>query len=98
MDSGDGNLINCIKDPWLGGKAGFKVDQDKEYVDNRLTVSHLFQQNSRAWDETKISEMFSSSDVSLILSTRIPPNQVADRLTWSLTTNGKYYVKTGYQL
>lgn len=42
--------------------------------------------------------MFSGDDAALILSTRIPPLPVADRLAWARTTNDKYSVKTGYQM
>ncbi|KAL8133792.1 hypothetical protein AgCh_009018 [Apium graveolens] len=54
--------------------------------------------NAREWDTRKVTEIFSNVDADLILATRIPASSVDDRLAWTRTTNGKYSVKTGYQL
>lgn len=95
---GDGELINCVKDPWLVGKRDFKVDQSREYGVNVMSVKQLFLSNGRDWDSNKVRSLFSEEDASLILATRIPIVPVVDRLAWSKTSNGKYSVKTGYQL
>lgn len=61
-------------------------------------MAQLFQPNAREWNNTKVADMFSGDDATLILSTHIPPLPVADRLAWARTTNDKYSVKTGYQM
>lgn len=95
---GDGESINCIQDPWLVGKDNFKVDQFRAYADSTTVVAQLFLQNAKQWDGNKVVDMFSRDGAALILSTRIPAFPAVDRLAWSKTTNGKYSVKTGYQL
>ncbi|KAL8134789.1 hypothetical protein AgCh_009705 [Apium graveolens] len=95
---GDGGTIKCNQDPWLVGKNDFKVDQTRPYVDRNMKVNQLFLPGSREWDANKVRNLFSGIDASLILSTRIPALPATDRLAWSKTTNGKYSVKTGYQL
>ncbi|XP_074363745.1 uncharacterized protein LOC141704399 [Apium graveolens] len=95
---GDGKSIRCTRDAWLVSKSDFKVDQSWTYGNNNLAVADLFQPNDRAWNISKVSEMFSSADAAVVLSTRIPFLPAVDRLAWSKTSNGKYSVKTGYQL
>lgn len=90
--------IKSIQDPWLGGKEGFKVDQSQDYVDRTIVVAQLFLENSREWDGDKVTSIFSEEDAGQIMATRIPTISANDRLAWSRTTNGKYTVKTGYQL
>lgn len=86
------------RDPWIHGKSDFKVDQTRMYADSNLVVSQLFIQNERRWDAVKVLQTFSREDADLILATGIPEHPVEDRLAWTRTTNGKYSVKTGYQL
>lgn len=95
---GDGELINCIKDPWLQNKRDFKVDQGRVYGDSVIKLKQLFLQNGREWDRNKVTRLFSEEDASLILATRIPTIPAVDHLAWARTSNGKYSVKTGYQL
>lgn len=42
--------------------------------------------------------MFDVEDANKILSTKIPHNNVKDRIAWTKATNGYYSVKTGYHL
>lgn len=79
-------------------KEGFKVDQSRVYADSTLSVAQLIVHNTREWDEVKVVNMFSVEDARQIMATRIPPAPAVDHLAWSRTTNGKYSVKTGYQL
>lgn len=42
--------------------------------------------------------MFIGEDATITLATSIPAVPAMDHVTWSRTTNGKYTIKTGYQL
>lgn len=95
---GDGTSIKCTQDPWLVGKDDFKVDQTRGYDDDSLTVADLFLQDERRWNEIKVRSVFEEEDANLILATRIFENSVSDRLAWTKTIDGKYSVKSGYQL
>lgn len=63
-----------------------------------MTVSQLFVQGERRWDVMKVMQIFSRENADSILATRIPEYLNEDRLAWIKTTNGKYSIKTGYQL
>ncbi|KAL8122804.1 hypothetical protein AgCh_010976 [Apium graveolens] len=95
---GDGESINCIQDPWLAGTDGFKVDQSRAYVDITIVVARLLQHNAKEWNRSKVIDMFSRDDAALILSTRIPALPAVDRFAWSKSRDGKYSVKTGFQM
>lgn len=95
---GDGNSIRCTSDPWILEKDDFRADQSRVYVDNTMVVAQLFKQNERRRDVDKVQNAFSGEDASIILVASISTIPVVDRVAWSRTTNGKYLVKTGYQL
>lgn len=68
----------------------FKVVQ----VLRRLVV--FFCPNTKEWDEEHVRLTSSITDVKAVLETRIPHNQCSDRLSWVMTNDGKYSVKSGY--
>lgn len=59
-------------------------------------VCEYFRPNIREWDVNKVQQTFHEDDVRCILQVRIPQNQVADRVAWLNTTDGRYSVKSGY--
>lgn len=95
---GDGKDINATKDQWLQGKPDFKVNQDIKYNLGDLSVSSLMVFDSRSWDADKVKTIFNEEDTTFILSTRIPQNDVKDRIAWTRSSNGHYSVKSGYHL
>lgn len=94
---GNGEDIHAFSDPWLRLKEGFQVDQTHENNNREDKVSDFFLAGTKRWDEVKIRETFNQTDAQLILSTRIPQNNIRDRVAWSKSTNGCYSVKTGYK-
>lgn len=95
---GDGKDINAIEDNWLRGKPDFRVNQDIWYNAGDRDVSNWMLSGSRVWDVAKVNSTFVEEDAKLILATRIPQNEVKDRIAWTTTTNGQYSVKSGYHL
>lgn len=82
----------------LLSKEDFRVDQSRVYIDNTMVVAQLFKPNERRWDIDKIQNVFSGEDAAAIQAINIPVILAMDRIAWSRTTNGKYSIKTGYQL
>ncbi|XP_074356116.1 uncharacterized protein LOC141695803 [Apium graveolens] len=95
---GDGVDINAYKDPWLRGNPDFKVNQNHRYESYSTSVSSLFFAGAKVWDVVKVRDIFSEVDANSILKTKIPQNDVRDRIAWTKATNGHYSVKTGYHL
>lgn len=62
------------------------------------TVSTLFYPGTKTWDIERVQQLFTTDDAKAILATRVPQQDVSDRIAWSRTTNGVYTVKTGYRL
>lgn len=94
---GDGEEISIFKDPWLKGKKDYKVEDLHSNNIRGDKVCEYFRRNIKEWDVQKVQQTFHNDDISCILQTRIPQNEVKDRLAWLMASNGKYSVKTGYQ-
>lgn len=60
----------------------------------RLVLTSI--RKPRRGDVQKVKHDFYSEDAELVLQTRIPQNQVSDRLAWTHSSNVMYTVKTGY--
>lgn len=94
---GDGAEIRATKDQWLPSKRNFRVDNDHRYAGRVERVEELFIPSTKTWDESKIRGMFTETDASAILALRVPQRHVSDRLAWTLSIDGIFSVKTGYQ-
>lgn len=93
---GDGKNIRVFKDPWIKGKKEFCVENNHlNVVRNDLACDYIHP-NSKAWDVQKVQRDFHENNVQLVLQTRIPLLDAADRIAWCDTTNGGYTVKSGY--
>lgn len=93
---GDGNCINIFSDQWLRGKDDLCVEN--HHVNSRRgdKVREYFRSNTKQWDVNKVQQTFHEVDAECILKTRIPQNQVQDRVAWMHTVDGCYTVKSGY--
>ncbi|KAL8127117.1 hypothetical protein AgCh_014147 [Apium graveolens] len=93
---GDGESIYAHKDPWLRSKKDFYVEGYQQNSTRDEKVSFYFRHNIKEWDDEKVQMAFSNIDAGAVLETRVPQNPRADRLAWTLSIDGKYSVKTGY--
>lgn len=93
---GDGQDINAFSDPWLRANEGFCVEDHHLNGFRDTKVSAYFHPNTKMWDEQKVKHDFQQGDAELVLNTRIPQNQVRDRLVWSFSNSGIYTAKSGY--
>lgn len=94
---GDGRSINVSTDAWLRGKDDHRIDVQYLNSVSGLKVCDLFVPGKNEWDDTKVHNLFSSSDANHILAIPIPKNQVQDRIVWSHSLDGKYSAKSGYK-
>ncbi|KAL8093230.1 hypothetical protein AgCh_035211 [Apium graveolens] len=93
---GDGLNIDIFTDQWLRGKSYYKVDTDHTHNTRIDKVCEFFRPYGKQWDEAKVTQTFHDGDARCILNTRIPQNQIQDRVAWLHTKDGQYSVKSSY--
>lgn len=84
---GDGSDIIATKDQWLSRKSDLKVDDSHLYMGRYGRVSSLFYPGTKVWDVGRVQEIFIDDDASAILATRVPQQEVRDRIAWSSSRN-----------
>lgn len=93
----DGKDFQAFRDPWLKGKVDFCVEDDHVNVIRTEKVCNYFHLDIKEWDVHKIMHDFHNADIQFVLRTKIPQNNVKERIAWNDSTTGMYTVKTGYQ-
>ncbi|XP_048501337.1 uncharacterized protein LOC125497714 [Beta vulgaris subsp. vulgaris] len=93
---GNGVDINIWEAPWLS-------DEHSKYVSsprrNDITmVNQLIDAHNKEWRLDVIDEVFNARDKQCILAIPLSPSSPSDVLSWSLTKDGVYSVKTAYIL
>lgn len=95
---GDGKQIPIKDSNWLLEEGHPRVISPLPNLPSDARVADLIHSSPPAWNGDKIRAHFLPYDVDAILqiplSDRCPPN----KLYWYATTNGKYTVRSGYQL
>lgn len=85
-------------DRWiLDGAPRVPEYREGSVVDLTLTVEDLIDHNSRVWDKALVEETFSHKDAGIILKQKLDLDR-PDAVVWSLTKNGRYSSKSGYDL
>ncbi|XP_074364595.1 uncharacterized protein LOC141705594 [Apium graveolens] len=82
------HVWNFLKNPESLVARIFKARIDK--------VCEFFRPYGKQWDEAKVTQTFHDGDARCILNTRIPQNQIQDRVAWLHTKDGQYSVKSSY--
>ncbi|XP_074376703.1 uncharacterized protein LOC141718222 [Apium graveolens] len=90
---GDGLNIDIFTDQWLRGKSYYKVDTDHTHNTRIDKVCEFFRPYGKQWDEAKVTQTFHDGDARCILNTRIPQNQIQDRVAWLHTKDGQYSLR-----
>lgn len=93
---GDENDIKIFNDRWLRGKKDLCVENHHVNNVRNDKVCAYFRSNTKEWDKYKVRQTFHENDVQCIFQTRIPYNQVKDRVAWREASDDKYSVKSGY--
>ncbi|XP_012847034.1 PREDICTED: uncharacterized protein LOC105967016 [Erythranthe guttata] len=96
---GDGSSTSIWADPWLGDDGNFKVITRRPlhscFPDR---VEDLIDQTSKSWDISIINEQFWPVDRERILAIPIGSSYASDKWIWHYTKDGKFTVKSCYQL
>ena len=79
---GNGQEIDIFSDPWLRGKIDFFVENHHVNSTRTDKVCKYFRPNINEWDVTKVQQTFHEDDARCILRSRIPQNQMQDRVAW----------------
>lgn len=90
--------ISVWNDHWLPSTRPRPANKNQHNIYPELTVDALIDGTSRAWNLQVIRTLVDPQDVKLIESIPLSRVPAGDRNGWNLTTNGKYTVKSGYEV
>ena len=94
----NGASIYVLKDCWLLNQPTKRVLFQPEEEICEWRVSDLIDWPSHQWDRERIHALFDQFDAEAILQVPLSRWVVQDALIWSFTKNGKYIVKSGYDV
>jgi len=94
---GNGHNINIWKDKWLPNQNGLKVIIPNTNNPNIVMVKDLIIDNPPSWNKSIIEDTFLPIDGLQILQLPITHKEQSDSIMWTVSENGDYSVKTGYQ-
>ena len=95
---GDGLSIRVYKDNWIPGVFPTKAVLPWAGFSKDLRVAELINPDTGWWDIQKIEQMFLPFEVQKIKEVPLCVTRQEDCLIWLRSRDGKYSVKTGYQL
>jgi len=96
---GNGTKINLWRDNWIPreNSQSLKISGSVRLCRLRR-VSHLINQDSNSWDETKLRRYFHIWDVDEILKIKIPAGDTEDLIAWHYEKSGVFSVRSAYRL
>ena len=95
---GSGSSISVWNDPWLLTTSPRPANKNQHNFNPDLTVDSLIDSTSRTWKSQVLWALMDPQDVKIIESIPLSRTQMMDRDGWHFTKNGKYTVKSGYQI
>ena len=95
---GTGSSISVWNDPWLPSTRPRPANKNQHNLYPELTVDALIDGTSRSWNLQVIRTLVDPQDVKIIESIPISRFHLEDRNGWHFTNNGKYTVKSGYEV
>ena len=93
-----GSSISVWNDPWLPTTRPRPANKNQHNLFPDLTLDSLIDSASRRWNSQVLRTLVDPQDVKIIESIPLSRNQMADRYGWHFTNNGKFTVKSGYQV
>lgn len=89
---GDGRSIRIREDVWLpSGKLIGLANRD----DPRM-VADLIDHDAKAWNLSRVTELFDENVVKEILAQPLSLHPNSDKLIWTANSSGSYTVKSSY--
>ncbi|XP_033135982.1 uncharacterized protein LOC103841762 [Brassica rapa] len=95
---GTGSSISVWNDPWLPTTRPRPANKNQHHLYPDLTVASLIDPTSRQWNSQVLRDLVDPHDVKIIESIPLSRHQMVDRDGWHFTHNGKFTVKSGYQV
>ena len=90
--------ISVWNDPWIPATRPRQANKNLQNSYPDLTVDSLINSESRTWNLQAIRALVDPLDAKIIESIPLNRNQMEDTNGWHFTNNGKYSVKSGYQV
>ena len=95
---GTDSYISVWNDPWVPATRPRPANKNLHNSYPDLTVDSLINLESRTWNLEAIRALVDPHDAQIIESIPLSRHQMEDRNEWHFTNNGKYSVKSGYQV
>ena len=93
-----GLTTRIYSDCWLPGAGSGKISSQISDIPANAVVADQFEENSGWWNGVLIDKYFFPFEAQKIKSIPVCITPQEDILIWPKTRDGKYSVKTGYQL
>ena len=90
--------ISVSNDLWLRTTHPRPANKNQHITYPDLTVDSLINSASRTWNSQAIQALVDPQDVKIIESIPLSRILMRDMDDWHFTENGKYTVKSGYQV
>ena len=95
---GSGSSISVWNDPWLPATRPRPANKNHHNSYPDLTVDYLIDSASRTWNSQAIQALVEPHDAKIIESIPLSMTHMGDRDGLYVTNNGKYTVKSAYQV
>lgn len=95
---GNGSDIRIWGDKWLPSPSTFKVVSPRQFLHQDTRVSKLIDYATASWKFSILDVLFLLHEAEMIKGIPLNSCLPADRLIWSEASNGKFSVKSAYNL
>lgn len=95
---GDDKSISIWRFPWIDDEKDFFIRSPCPIGFEHGQVADLVKENTNLWDDDKRTVIFSQNDIFRIKKSLLSPSGVEDELIWHFTKDGRYSVKSRYNL
>ncbi|XP_024158455.1 uncharacterized mitochondrial protein AtMg00310-like [Rosa chinensis] len=92
---GDGSSISVFSNNWVSALPSGKPSVSSMAMEEVQHVSDLISVTG-VWNDTLIHRLFPEEEAALITTIPLSRRSVVDRLTWKLSKDGKFSVRTAY--
>ncbi|XP_023634315.1 uncharacterized protein LOC111829462 [Capsella rubella] len=95
---GSEDTISVWSDPWIPSQFPRPASSNGSPLDPFLRIQDLVDRQNNSWRTEVLQEHFASEDIQVIRAIPVGNRPSGDVIGWHFTKNGKYTVKSGYQV
>ena len=95
---GNGSNIRIWGDKWLHSSTTYKVASPRQFLHHDTRVNELIDQNSASWKVHVLDALVFPYEAKVIKGIPISSHLSTDKLIWAETPNGKFSVKSAYEV